>query len=79
MERIRTVDDLNQLCAADKLCRDNGIRALQAARVVHSPPDDLGTLLETGSEMVLQGVFHPSALFEENRMVMEQTEAELKL
>ena len=61
--RIRNRFDISEACHERKHCFDSLVRALQASRVVHSPPNELGTLLAMGSEIILQGAFHPSSLF----------------
>ena len=49
----------------------------QAFLIHKSRLTELGTMLSLGAEIAVKGVFHPSLLFQENRMILEQNGDEI--
>ena len=76
---VSTQHSDRRVCGTKRGCHHALTRALQATRLIHADFEDLGTLLASGSEMFLRGISHPSPIYKENRMILEQREEDKKL
>ena len=66
--------DISSICQWSNLECVKGLkRAIQAVRLLYGSFDDLGTLLAHTAELHLPELFHPVAMFGENRMILEIT------
>ena len=68
-----------ELCGPNRFCRAAIDRGVQIALVSEAGLQDLGTIVARASETLLKGTFHPSTLFQENRLILEQDIVNLKL
>ena len=67
------------MCFRDPKCHLIMAQAMQAAKLYHLEITDLGEALSKALGTTLKGVFKPSHLFGENRMILDQDEEEIKL
>ena len=68
-----------QLCLGDALCFSRLNRAVKATLLHFAELHEVGSILAGGAETLLRGVFHPTRLYGENRLVLEHKQEEMDM